>query len=186
VRRREFLAGLGGAVAWPLASPAQEHGIRRVGVLMDRVATDTRQQAYLAAFTQGLHKLGWNEGDNLHVDVRWSAGDVELARIYAAQLIGQMPNVILASTTNNLIVVRQATSTVPVVFVVSLMATLTQRRCSRPEPTSPLKSDARRFSRGALPRAKTASGKEPVQPEAVAFVNELGRHQLSRRCRRAR
>jgi putative ABC transport system substrate-binding protein len=117
MRRREFIAGLAGAAAWPLGSLAQEHGVRRVAVLMDRVATDTRPQAYLAAFMQGLRKLGWNEGANLRVDVRWSAGDVELARIYAAQLIGLMPNVILASTTNNLIVIRQATSTVPVVFV---------------------------------------------------------------------
>ena len=90
---------------------------RRVGVLMDRAATDTRPQAYLAAFTQGLHQLGWAEGQNLRLDVRWSAGDAELARIYAAQLIGLMPDVVVASTTNNLIVVRQATATIPVVFV---------------------------------------------------------------------
>jgi putative ABC transport system substrate-binding protein len=75
-------------------------GVRRVGVLMDRVATDTTPQSYLVAFTQGLRQLGWTEGQNLRIDVRWSAGDVELARIYAAQLIGLMPDVILASTTN--------------------------------------------------------------------------------------
>jgi putative tryptophan/tyrosine transport system substrate-binding protein len=117
MRRREFIAGLGSAAVWPLVARAQEHGVRRVGVLMDRVATDAIRQAYLAAFTQGLRRLGWSQGDNLRVDVRWTAGDVELARIYAAQLIGLMPDVILASTTNNLIVVREATSTVPVVFV---------------------------------------------------------------------
>jgi putative tryptophan/tyrosine transport system substrate-binding protein len=61
--------------------------------------------------------LGWTEGQNLRVDVRWSAGDAGLARIYAAQLIGLMPDVILASTTINLTVIREATSTLPVVFV---------------------------------------------------------------------
>jgi len=66
---------------------------------------------------QGLRQLGWIEGQNIHIDIRWNAGDAQLARIYAAQLIGLMPDVILASTTVNLEVVRQATSTIPVVFV---------------------------------------------------------------------
>jgi putative ABC transport system substrate-binding protein len=61
--------------------------------------------------------LGWTEAQNLHIDVRWNAGDAELSRIYAAQLIGLMPDVILASSTTNLTVIRQATSTVPVVFL---------------------------------------------------------------------
>ncbi len=118
MRRREVLAGLASAAAWAALTHAQEgKSGRRVGVLMDRAATDTRPQAYLAAFTQGLHQLGWAEGQNLRLDVRWSAGDAELARIYAAQLIGLMPDVVVASTTNNLIVVRQATATIPVVFV---------------------------------------------------------------------
>jgi ABC-type uncharacterized transport system substrate-binding protein len=75
------------------------------------------KQTYLASFVQGLRQLGWTEGQNLRIDVRWSAGDAELARTYAAQLIGLMPDVILASTTINLTMIRQATSTVPVVFV---------------------------------------------------------------------
>ena len=65
---------------------------------------------------QGLRQLGWTEGQNLRIDVRWSAADAELARVYAAQLIGLMPDVILAVSTTNLTVIRQATSTVPVVF----------------------------------------------------------------------
>jgi putative ABC transport system substrate-binding protein len=64
-----------------------------------------------------LDQLGWREGRNLHVDLRWSGGDAELARIYAAQLIGLMPDMIVAITTTNLIAVRQATSTIPVVFL---------------------------------------------------------------------
>jgi putative tryptophan/tyrosine transport system substrate-binding protein len=118
MRRRGFIAGLGCAAVWPLVARAQQgERARRVGVLMDRAATDGIPQTLLAAFTQGLHQLGWAEGQNLRLDVRWSAGDAELAGIYAAQLIGLMPDVIVASTTNNLIVVRQATATVPVVFV---------------------------------------------------------------------
>ncbi len=71
----------------------------------------------MRAFVEGLRKLGWAEGQNLRIDVRWSAGDATLARTYAAQLIGLMPDAILASTTINLTVIQEATSTVPVVFV---------------------------------------------------------------------
>jgi putative tryptophan/tyrosine transport system substrate-binding protein len=90
--------------------------MRRVGVLMDGPATATAPQSYLQAFVQTLRQLGWTEGQNLRVDIRWNAGDAQLTRIYAAQLIGYMPDVILAATTANLEVIQQATSTVPVVF----------------------------------------------------------------------
>jgi putative ABC transport system substrate-binding protein len=71
----------------------------------------------VAAFIQGLRQLGWIEGQNLRVEVRWSAGNAELARTYAAQLIGLTPDVILAASTTNLTAIRQVTSTVSVVFV---------------------------------------------------------------------
>jgi putative ABC transport system substrate-binding protein len=118
VRRREFIAGLGSAAAWPLTARAQ-HGerVRRIGVLMSAAATETEFQSNLAAFTRGLHQLGWTEGQNLRIDVRWNAGDAQLPRIYAAQLIGLMPDVILAASTIGLTTIRQATNTVPVVFV---------------------------------------------------------------------
>jgi putative tryptophan/tyrosine transport system substrate-binding protein len=119
VRRREVLTLLGGAaVAWPLAARAQQADrMRRIGVLMNGTATEARLQSYVAAFVQGLRQLGWNEGQNIRIDVRWNAGDADLARTYAAQLIGLMPDVILASSTTNLTVIQQATSPVPVVFV---------------------------------------------------------------------
>ena len=60
---------------------------KRVGVLMAGVATDTLNQSYVAAFAQALRQLGWVEGQNIHIDIRWNAGDAALARIYAAQLI---------------------------------------------------------------------------------------------------
>jgi putative ABC transport system substrate-binding protein len=118
IRRREFITLVGGAAAWPLAARAQQPGSgKRIGVLMNSAATDTISQSFLAAFVQALLHLGWSEGQNIRIDVRWSAGDAALARIYAAQLIGLMPDVILASSTTNLAVLQQATSTVPVVFV---------------------------------------------------------------------
>ena len=119
MKRREFITLLGSAAAaWPVAARGQESvQARRVGVLMNSAATDATYQSYLAAFTEALHQLGWIEGQNLRIDVRWSAGDAALARIYAAQLIGLRPDVILTSSTNNLKAIQETTSTIPVVFV---------------------------------------------------------------------
>ena len=118
MKRRTFIAGLGSAAAWPLASGAQQGGpMRRIGVLMDGTAVQASYQAELAAFVQGLRKLGWIDGQNLRIEVRWSGPDLTVKRIYAAQLIGLMPDVILVAATRNLKAVREATSIVPVVFV---------------------------------------------------------------------
>ena len=117
MRRREFIAGLGSAAAWQVAAWAQQgERMRRIGVLMDGTATG-EYQSYLAAFMQGLQQLGRLDGQNVHIDVRWNGGDAALARTYAAELIGLMPDVILAVSTVNLIPVKQVTGTVPVVFV---------------------------------------------------------------------
>jgi putative ABC transport system substrate-binding protein len=117
MRRRDFITLLGGAAAaWPLAARAQQ-AVRRVGVLMNFAANQPEGQAELATFMQALRQLGWNEGQNLRVDVRWNAGDVELAKIYAAQLIGLMPDVIVAASTINLAMFQQATNSLPIVFV---------------------------------------------------------------------
>ena len=72
IRRREFIAGLGSAAAWPLAARAQQPGrVRRIGLLMNGFATDARYQSELTAFVQELNQLGWVEGQNLRLDVRW-------------------------------------------------------------------------------------------------------------------
>ena len=82
IGRRKFLAALGGAAsAWPLVARAQQS--RRVGVLMGAPATDSVGQAYLAAFVQALRQLGWMEGQNLRIDVRWNSGGSALAQTYA-------------------------------------------------------------------------------------------------------
>ena len=118
MKRREFISLLGGAaVAWPLAARAQLGPMRHIGVPMNGAATETAPQSYVAAFVQALRQLGWTEGQNVRIDIRWSAGDAALARTYAAQLIGLTPDVIFASSTTNLIANQQATNTVPVVFV---------------------------------------------------------------------
>ena len=117
LRRREFITLLGGGAAWPLGARAQQvEPIRRIGVLMGGPASESLSQAYVAAFVQALRQLGWVEGQNLRIDIRWNAGDAALGQTYAAQLIGLQPEAILAATTPNLDAVRQATATVPVVF----------------------------------------------------------------------
>jgi putative ABC transport system substrate-binding protein len=88
MKRREFITLLGGAASLPLAARAEQgERMRRIGVLMNGAATATLPQSYVAAFVQGLRQAGWTEGQNLHIDIRWNAGDAALARIYAAQLI---------------------------------------------------------------------------------------------------
>jgi hypothetical protein len=108
IRRREFIAGLGGAAAWPLAARAQQgNRVRRVGVLMNAAATEVEYQGYLTAFVQEMRRLGWSEGQNLRLDVHWNAGDAVLSHTYAAELIRLMPDVIVAASSVNLAAVEQ-------------------------------------------------------------------------------
>jgi putative tryptophan/tyrosine transport system substrate-binding protein len=98
MRRREFLGVLGGAATgWPHIARAQQ--LRRIGVLMNTAATNATGVTNVRAFVEALARLGWIEAQNIRVDVRWNAADAELARVYAAQLIGLQPDVILCSST---------------------------------------------------------------------------------------
>jgi putative tryptophan/tyrosine transport system substrate-binding protein len=117
LRRREFITLLHGAAAWPLTARAQSISMHRVGVLMNGAATETLSQSYVSMFVQALRQLGWVEGQNLLVDIRWNAGDAALARTFAAQLLELRPDAILTSSTTNLMAIQQATSAVPVVYV---------------------------------------------------------------------
>ena len=118
MKRREFITLLGGAAAWPLAARAQQpHPMRRIGVLTAFTANDQESQARIAAFQQGLQKLGWTDGSNVRIDTRWAAGDVDLFRRYAAELIALAPDVILANGALALRPLQQVTRTVPIVFV---------------------------------------------------------------------
>jgi len=119
MRRREFITRVGGAaVAWPLVGRAQQgERMRRIGVLMNLAADDAEGQARLAAFRQGLQQLGWIEGRNAHLDIRWGAGDAERFRRYAAELVALVPDLILAASGSTMPPLLHATRTVPIVFV---------------------------------------------------------------------
>src|SRR5215470_5602055 len=99
IGRRELLAALGGAVAaWPLAARAQPgKRMRRVGALMPYAANDPQVQTRNAAFLQALQQLGWTVGNNVQIDYRWSAGNEDDTRKYAAELVALAPDVIFAS-----------------------------------------------------------------------------------------
>ena len=114
MRRREFITLFGGAVAWPRAAHAQQsERMRRIGVLMPYAKDNREGQARNAAFLQELQKLGWTESRNLQIEYRWDTGDLRKA---ATELVTSSPDVILASSTQAVAALQQATGTVPIVF----------------------------------------------------------------------
>jgi putative tryptophan/tyrosine transport system substrate-binding protein len=118
MRRREFVTLLGGAAAtWPLAARAQQESrVRRVGVLIAGGETDPEARARVTAFRESLEKLGWAEGGNVRIDVRFANPDPERIRSYSASLLNPVPDVILAITTPVLQAFQQQTRSVPIVF----------------------------------------------------------------------
>ena len=118
MRRRNFIALLSGAAAWPLAARAQQgERLRRVGALMNLAAEDPVSIARSKAFAQGLQALGWIDGRNVQIDYRWAAGNADLFQRYAAELVALAPDVILAAGAAALPVLLQATRTISIVFV---------------------------------------------------------------------
>ena len=118
MKRREFITLLGGAAAaWPTATRAQQTGaMRRIGVLMGWSESDPEYRGRLVAFVQVLSQAGWTQGQNIQLDVRWTNGDVERARILAKELVARQPDVILVGTTPATAAVQRETNTIPVVF----------------------------------------------------------------------
>ena len=118
MKRRAFIALLGSAAAaWPLAARAQQpNRMRRIGVFMNLASDDAEGQARNAAFLQGLQEAGWAVGRNVRIEYRWGAGDPELFRRYAAELVALAPDVILASGAS-MYALQQVTREVPIVFV---------------------------------------------------------------------
>ena len=118
MRRREFITLIGGAAAaWPVAARGrQAKRIRRVGALMPYAANDPQVQERNAAFLQGLQQLGWTVGQNLQIDYRWSGGNEDDTRKYAAELVGLSPDVIFGPGSATAGILRRATRTVPIVF----------------------------------------------------------------------
>jgi putative ABC transport system substrate-binding protein len=118
MRRREFITLLGGAIAWPIATRAQQgERARRIAVLMNNAEDDPEGQARAAAFRQGLQTLGWTEGKNLRIDWYWTAGDVRRIRGDVTQLAGQPPDIIVANGRVTLSEAVQVIRSIPIVFV---------------------------------------------------------------------
>jgi putative ABC transport system substrate-binding protein len=117
IRRRQFITLLGGAAAaWPIAVQAQQP--KRLAVLMQGAASYPINQSNLATFIQGLRKLGWTDGQNLQIEVRWGAADPKFMEAYATDLVGIFkPDVLLAVQTGNLVALQRVTNTTPIVFI---------------------------------------------------------------------
>jgi putative tryptophan/tyrosine transport system substrate-binding protein len=115
MKRREFISLLGGATAWPLAVHAQTKQMRRIGVLMGLVAGDPEAQSRVVAFENGLRELGWVKGRNLSIEYRW-AGDGNVLRDHAAELLAMAPDLILTNSTPVTVALREESSAVPIVF----------------------------------------------------------------------
>jgi putative ABC transport system substrate-binding protein len=117
MRRREFIATLGGAAAWPFAARAQQaERMRRIGVLMPLVAGDPEAQVRSTVFAQSLQQLGWTVGRNLQIDYRFAGGEADRIRQYAAELLALAPDVIMTVGSSTVAPMQQATRTIPIVF----------------------------------------------------------------------
>jgi putative tryptophan/tyrosine transport system substrate-binding protein len=117
-KRRDFIAGLGGAVAWPLAAQAQQgERMRRIGVLHSSAADDPESLAEIAAMAQGLQEAGWVIGRNIQIEYRWPGGEDRRIPGYVAELVALAPDLILASGSINVAPLQQATRTIPIIFV---------------------------------------------------------------------
>jgi len=117
MRRRNFISGLGGAaaIAWPLMARAQQR--RLVGVLMGIGESDRGSQSLVSDFKVALAKLGWKEGDNLRIEVRWGEGDADKIGAMAKELVDLRPDAILGETTPVASALAHETRTIPIVFV---------------------------------------------------------------------
>jgi putative ABC transport system substrate-binding protein len=116
MRRREFIAGIGNAAAWPLVAPAQQGDrVRRMGVLLPTDENNPQSKSVLSAFTQALADLGWTDGRNVRMDLRWAGGDSTRIRALAHELVGLKPDIIVTTASATLAVQRE-TRTIPIVF----------------------------------------------------------------------
>jgi putative tryptophan/tyrosine transport system substrate-binding protein len=120
MKRREFIALFGGAaVTWPLAARAQQPDrMRRIGLLLGIAENAPEAHARVTAFRQGLQELGWVEGRNIRIDSRFAASEATRIRAYVAELMALSPDVFVANSTPVLAALRQATSSIPIVFAV--------------------------------------------------------------------
>ena len=118
MRRREFITLLGGAAAWPLAARAQQgERVRRIGMLMGYDENDPVMKTRVSAFTQALADLGWTDGRNVRIDLRWAGDDNNRIRALAQELVGLQPDIIVTdNSTPGTVAVQRETRTIPIVF----------------------------------------------------------------------
>jgi putative ABC transport system substrate-binding protein len=117
MNRREIIAGLGSAAAWPVVARAQQgNRIRRIGVLMPYDESDLEGKAPLAAFTQRLAELGWTDGRNVRTHLRWGGDDINRIRALAQELVGLQPDIIVTGSTPAIVALQRETLTIPIVF----------------------------------------------------------------------
>jgi putative ABC transport system substrate-binding protein len=116
IRRRGFITLLGGAALSPLAARAQQ-GVRRIGGLMPWDENDPASKANVSAFTQALAGLGWTDGRNVRIDLRWYGDDANRIRALAQELVGLQPDIIVTNGTPETAAVQRETRTIPIVFV---------------------------------------------------------------------
>jgi putative ABC transport system substrate-binding protein len=117
MKRREFVTILGGAAAWPLAARAQQGDrVRRIGVLVPGDENDPVYKSRVSAFTQALADLGWTEGRNVRMDLRWGRADINRIQPLAQELVSLQPDIIVTSSTPSTVAVQRDTRTIPIVF----------------------------------------------------------------------
>jgi putative ABC transport system substrate-binding protein len=117
MKRREFITLLGGAAAWPFAARAQQGDrVRRIGVLNGSDENDPLAKAQISAFTQALAGLGWTDGRNVRMDLRWHGDDSSRIRTLAQELVGLQPDIILAGSTPVTVALQRETRTIPIVM----------------------------------------------------------------------
>jgi putative ABC transport system substrate-binding protein len=117
IRRREFITLLGGAAAWPLAAHAQQgNRVRRIGVLTLSNENDPVRKTWVSAFIQALAELGWADGRNMRMDLRFAGNDINQTRAFAQELVGLQPDIIFTGGTPATAAVQRETRTIPIVF----------------------------------------------------------------------
>jgi putative ABC transport system substrate-binding protein len=118
MKRREFIALLGSATAWPLSGHAQQNHVRRVSVVLGIAESDPEAKSRIKAFQQGLRDLGWSEPRNIQIDYRFAASNPDLIKKYVAEVVSLAPDVIVGNSTPVLAALTQVTSSIPIVFAV--------------------------------------------------------------------
>src|SRR5215468_3838510 len=118
MNRRDFIALLGGAAAWPLAARAQQGGrMRRIGVLIGGHENDPVLKTWVFAFTQAIADLGWTDGRKVQMDLWWYGGSINRFRALAQELVGSQPDIIVTDSTPATAALQRETRTIPILFV---------------------------------------------------------------------